>query len=72
MKAPGSDQDDIDTKPVCEKKEMDGWQLDRLEWCFHYKALEGLLSSDPFLKILKPKLLGSLCGPISAPLQTSN
>ena len=31
-----------------------------------------MLSSDPALKIMKPKLIGSLRGPISAPIQTSN
>ena len=32
MKVPGSDQDDIYTKPASEVKDMEGWPLDRLEW----------------------------------------
>ena len=51
---------------------MDGWHLGRLEWCFQYKASKGLLLSDPGLENLKPKILGSLRGPISSSLQTSN
>ena len=47
MKAPGSDQGDIDTKPAGEGKEMDRWQMDRLEWCFHYELLKIPLYCDP-------------------------
>ena len=72
MKAPESDHDDADMKLAHEEDKAKGWQLDQLEWCFHWKALKDLLSSDPVLKILKPKLIGSLRGPISAPIPTPN
>ncbi|CAI5722019.1 unnamed protein product [Peronospora effusa] len=64
MKVPESDHDDTDVKLAHEEDKAKGWQLDQLEWCFHWKALKDLLSSDPVLKILKPKLVGSLRGPI--------
>ena len=31
-----------------------------------------LLLCDPVLKILKPKLMGSLQGPVTAPIETAN
>ena len=46
--------------------------MEELERCFHQKELKTLLSSDPVLKILKPKLIGLLQGPVSAPVETPN
>ena len=43
----------------------EGWQLDQLAQGFHWKALKNLLSSDPVLRILNPKLIGEIQGPIS-------
>ena len=36
------------------------------------KKLNKILSSDPVLKTIKPKLIGSLRGPISAPKSFPN
>uniref|UniRef100_A0AAV1T608 Uncharacterized protein n=1 Tax=Peronospora matthiolae TaxID=2874970 RepID=A0AAV1T608_9STRA len=44
---------------------MEGWQLDQLAQGYFLKALENLLSNDPVLKILKPKRIGKIRGPIS-------
>ena len=51
---------------------MEGWQLDQLEQGYHWKALKNMLSSDPVLQILKPKLVGEIQGPISPPTVTTN
>ncbi|CAI5729121.1 unnamed protein product [Peronospora effusa] len=72
MKAPEVDHDDTDISPAHEEDKTGGWLLDQIEWCFHWKALKDLLSSDPVLMILKPKLIGSLRRPISAPIPTPN
>ena len=37
-----------------------------------FQGLKTLLSSDPVLQILKPKLIGKIQGPISAPATASN
>ena len=57
--------EDLDMKP-------EGWQLDQLEQKFHWKELEDLLSNDPVLRILDPKLLGELQGPISCAKVATN
>ena len=75
MKAPDSDHDVQSKKSTdhdAEKEEKGSWQLDQLEQCFYWKELKKLLSSDPVLKILKPTLIGSLTGPVSAPVTPSN
>ena len=41
--------------------------MEEVERCFYQKELKTLLSSDPVLKIMKLKLIGSLQGPVSAP-----
>uniref|UniRef100_A0AAV1TQG8 Uncharacterized protein n=1 Tax=Peronospora matthiolae TaxID=2874970 RepID=A0AAV1TQG8_9STRA len=51
---------------------MEGWQLDRLAQGFHWKALKNMLSSDPVLRILNPKLIGEIQGPISRPKVATN
>ena len=48
------------------------WQFDDLSQEYHLKELKKLLSSDPVLKTIKPKLTGSLRGPITAPKPTPN
>ena len=50
----------------------EGWQLDQLAQGFYRKALKNLLLSDPVLKILKPKLIGEIQGPISLPKAAAN
>ena len=52
------------------KKES--WQLDLLARELHWKSLTNLLSGDPVLKILKPKLIGEIQGPISPPKMATN
>uniref|UniRef100_A0AAV1VEF5 Uncharacterized protein n=1 Tax=Peronospora matthiolae TaxID=2874970 RepID=A0AAV1VEF5_9STRA len=44
---------------------LEGCQLDQMAQGFHWKALKILLSSDPVLRILNPKLIGDIQGPIS-------
>uniref|UniRef100_A0AAV1TNV1 Uncharacterized protein n=1 Tax=Peronospora matthiolae TaxID=2874970 RepID=A0AAV1TNV1_9STRA len=51
---------------------MEGWQLDQLAQGFHWKALKKLLSSDPVLRILNPKMIGEIQGPISLPKAATN
>ena len=82
MKTPRSDRDVQVKKPedrsVQEKGLVDhGLKTERsnmeeLERCFHQKELKMLLSGDPVLKIIEPKLIGSLQGPVSAPTKTPN
>ena len=49
-----------------------GTSMEELERCFHQRELNALLIRDPVLKILKPKLIGSLQGPVTAPIETTN
>ena len=75
MKAPYSDHDVQSKKSTdhdVEKEEKGSWKLDQLKQCFYWKELEKLLSSNPVLNILKPTLIGSLTGPVSAPVTPSN
>ena len=72
MKAPGSDGSDRDVKLPNREVNVKGWKMDQLEWGYHWKELNKLLASDPVLMILKPELIGSLRGPISAPIATAN
>uniref|UniRef100_A0AAV1U679 Uncharacterized protein n=1 Tax=Peronospora matthiolae TaxID=2874970 RepID=A0AAV1U679_9STRA len=51
---------------------MEGWQLDQLAQGFRWKALKNLLSSDPVLRILKPKLIGKTQVPKSLPKAATN
>uniref|UniRef100_A0AAV1UMI3 CARD domain-containing protein n=1 Tax=Peronospora matthiolae TaxID=2874970 RepID=A0AAV1UMI3_9STRA len=48
------------------------WQLYQLAERIHWKALKNLLSSDPVLRILNPKLIGEIQGPISRPKVATN
>ena len=72
MKAPGSDQDDIDTNRRAKKEKWTGGNWIVLNGVFTIYHLKCLLLSDPDLKVLHPRLLKSLRGPVSAPVQTSN
>ena len=51
---------------------MEGWQLEKLAQGYHWKALKNLLSNDIVLKILKPKRIGEIQGPISPPKAVTN
>ena len=51
---------------------FEDWQFDDLSRENHLKELKNLLSSDPVLKKIKPKLTVSLRGPITAPKPTPN
>ena len=63
---------DRDAKSVdCDVK-FEGWQFDDLSREYHLKVPKKLLSSDPVLKTIKPKLTGSLRGPITAHKPTPN
>ena len=57
---------------VDRETKIEGWKLDQLEWQYHWKQLKELLIHDPVLKILKPKLIGSLQGKITAPIASAN
>ena len=77
--APGSDHRDRATrlairpiKFVEDEGKMEGWQLDQMAEMYHWRTLKQCLSSDPVLRILKPKMIGTIQGPISAPTIVSN
>uniref|UniRef100_A0AAV1USV6 Uncharacterized protein n=1 Tax=Peronospora matthiolae TaxID=2874970 RepID=A0AAV1USV6_9STRA len=50
----------------------EGWQLHQLAQEYPWKALKNLLSSDPELKILNPKLIGEIKGTASLPKAATN
>ena len=51
---------------------FEDWRFNEIIRERHLKELRKLLSSYPVLKTIKPKLTGSLRGPISAPKPTPN
>uniref|UniRef100_A0AAV1VBJ4 Uncharacterized protein n=1 Tax=Peronospora matthiolae TaxID=2874970 RepID=A0AAV1VBJ4_9STRA len=59
-------------KLIDDDMKMEGWKLDQSTQGYNWKALKNLLSSDPVLQILKPKLIGEIQGPISPPKVTTN
>ena len=63
---------DQGSKSVDREVKFEDWQFDDLSREYHLKELKKLLSSDPVLKTIKPKLTGSLRGPITAPKPTPN
>ena len=63
---------DQGSKSVDREVKFEDWQFDDLIREYHLKELKKLLSSDLLLKTIKPKLTGSLHGPISAPKPAPN
>ena len=61
-----------DVKSADREVKFKGWPLDELSREYHLQELNKLLTDDPVLKKMKPKLIGSLRGPISAPKPTPN
>ncbi|GMF38220.1 unnamed protein product [Phytophthora fragariaefolia] len=53
-------------------EEPQTWTDDRLESAFHYKSLHRLMHEDPVMKIMRPKLIGVLQGPVKAPREASD
>ncbi|GMF59000.1 unnamed protein product [Phytophthora fragariaefolia] len=53
-------------------EEPQTWTDDRLESAFHYKSLHRLMHEDPVMKIMRPKLIGVLQGPVKAPREGSH
>ncbi|ETO63483.1 hypothetical protein F444_18822 [Phytophthora nicotianae P1976] len=65
LKAPDSDVDDrIDLTSA--------WTNEQLESVYHKKQLHAFLAEDAVMRILRPKLLGDLKGPVSEPALRSN
>ena len=63
---------DQDLKSVDRDVKFKDWRFDEIRREYHLKELKKLLSSDPVMKTVKPKLTGSQRGPISAPKPTHN
>ena len=63
---------DQGSKSVDLEVKFEDWRFDDLSREYPLQKLKKLLSSDPVLKTIKPKLTGSLRGPISAPKPTPN
>ena len=61
-----------DVKSADREVKFKGWPLDELSREYHLQELNKLLTDDPVLKKMKPKLIRSLRGPISAPKPTPN
>ena len=51
---------------------MEYWQLHQLAKGYHWKTLNNLLLSEPVVRILKPKLIGGIQGPVPPPAVASN
>ena len=58
------------SKSVYRKMKFEDWRFKVSSREHHLKELKMLLSSDPVIKTIKPKLIGYLRGPISAPKPT--
>ena len=64
---------DVQDEELADRRSKNkGTSMEELERCFHQRELNALLIRDPVLKILKPKLIGSLQGPVTAPIETTN
>ena len=61
---------DQGSKSVDREVKFEDWRFDDLSREYHLQELKNLLSSGPVLKTMKPKLIGSLRGPITAPKLT--
>ena len=51
---------------------FDDWQFNGISREYNLRELKNLLSSNCVLKTIKPKLTGSISGPISVPKPTPN
>ncbi|KAL4163229.1 hypothetical protein KRP22_014808 [Phytophthora ramorum] len=65
LKAPESDAEDRGASALL-------WNEDSLEYAYHRKNLGEFLRRDPMMKILIPKQIGVLKGPVSVPRVRSN
>ena len=63
---------DEDLKSVDRVLKSEDCRFDEFSREYHLNELKKLLSSDLVMKMIKPKLTGSLRGPISAPKTTPN
>ena len=63
---------DQDAQSVDREVKFEDWRFDGISQKYHMKELKKLLSSDPVLKKIKPKLTGLLREPISALKPTPN
>ena len=59
-------------KAESQDEDSKGWQLEQITREFHLQQLKKLFAEDPVLRVLKPKLIGSIQGPVSPPKVTSN
>ncbi|KAE9274615.1 hypothetical protein PF008_g29549 [Phytophthora fragariae] len=62
LKAPDAD----------ESGETKAWTEDQLEKIFYQKELNAFLTQDPTMKVMKPKQIGELQGPVAAPVPATN
>ena len=51
---------------------MEDWQLDQMAEIYHWRTHKQCLSSDIVLRILNPKMIGTIQGLISTPVIASN
>ena len=59
-------------KFVEEEIKMEGWQPEKITKAYERKMMKNLLSSDPVLQVLKPKLIDGIQGPVSISASASN
>ncbi|POM72519.1 Hypothetical protein PHPALM_10752, partial [Phytophthora palmivora] len=64
LKAPDSDAED--------RGDVHTWTDDELELAFHRKELASFLTTDPVMKVIRPKVIGDLHGPTWTPTESSN
>ncbi|KAE8967210.1 hypothetical protein PR001_g28173 [Phytophthora rubi] len=57
---------------VDESGEAKAWTEDQLEKIFYQKELNAFLTEDPTMKVMKPKQIGELQGPVTAPVPATN
>uniref|UniRef100_H3H491 Retrotransposon gag domain-containing protein n=1 Tax=Phytophthora ramorum TaxID=164328 RepID=H3H491_PHYRM len=64
LKAPESDAED--------QEDRNTWTDEQLESAFFYKDLYKFLHEDPVMKIVRPKPIGELQGPVKAPKEVTS
>uniref|UniRef100_H3H8D9 Uncharacterized protein n=1 Tax=Phytophthora ramorum TaxID=164328 RepID=H3H8D9_PHYRM len=64
LKAPESEAED--------QEDRNTWTDEQLESAFFYKDLYKFLHEDPVMKIVRPKPIGELQGPVKAPKEVTN